>query len=183
MVLCFYELRFIWLYSTKKLIFDLMKRLYLIRHGEALDTVPGTDDSKRKLSRTGITETKKVIKYLSAQQVTFDFMIASHAIRTIETAKLIAKGIEFPLDKIVCDKRIYFEEFPVFFDILSELDNTVSSVAMIGHNPEISVFASHFLENVKIKMTPSTVIGIEILSDDWVNIKQANCKKIFIVSP
>jgi phosphohistidine phosphatase len=160
-----------------------MKRLYLIRHAEALNAPAGTEDIKRKLTYTGIQETKKIAKYLMVHKVNFDCIISSHAVRAMETAKLIASIVNYPADKILCDKRIYLEESRVFFDMLQELDNSVSKVAIVGHNPELNAFALHFLNDFSVRMSPSTVIGIEIMSNDWSKIKWAVHKKLFILTP
>jgi phosphohistidine phosphatase SixA len=97
--------------------------------------------------------------------------------------QLIALGVCFPAESIFYDKRVYFEEARVFFDILEELDDSVTDVAIIGHNPELTAFAQYFLNDLSVVMSPSAMIGIEINSDNWSKIKQAVYKKLFIITP
>jgi phosphohistidine phosphatase len=160
-----------------------MKRLYLMRHGEASDETDATTDINRKLVRTGITDTKKVIGYFIAQKVMPQCILTSPATRTYETAKLLANGLKFPPEKIMCDKRIYASDPYDLMDAIAELDDSFTNVILVGHNPNIAGMAVRFLDDFSIRMVPSTAIGIEFIIDSWTDIKQAKGKKLFYIAP
>lgn len=160
-----------------------MKIIYLIRHAKASVEESGIPDSKRQLLQTGIDRTRKIIQYFLANSVTFDLIIASHAKRAKDTAKIIAKGMQHPEKKIVSDKRIYHNDVSGYFDILYELDDTVSAAAIVGHNPVISEFANYFLEEKIMGLPTSGVVSIEIDTKRWTDINLAAHKTRFIITP
>jgi phosphohistidine phosphatase len=160
-----------------------MKKLYLIRHAKASKDRSGTDDHKRPLIETGIKRTQKVIQYFLDNKVSFDCMITSHASRAMDTAKLIAKGLGYPINDIVCDKRIYEMNESIYFTILSALNDSVTDVALIGHNPDITTFSNLFLDEKIINLPTSGVVCIEFDTNTWSEIKRAKHKVLFIISP
>jgi phosphohistidine phosphatase len=160
-----------------------MKTLYLIRHAKASDGEAGMPDEKRTLVKKGISNTQKIIQYLLAHKISFDCIISSHAIRAKDTAKIIAKGMQHPEKKIVCDKRIYHNNVSGYFDILYELDDSVSALAMVGHNPVITEFANYFLEDKIMSLPTSAVVCIEIDTKRWTDLNLATHKTRFIITP
>jgi phosphohistidine phosphatase len=167
----------------KNINFELMKTLYLIRHAKASDGEADMPDEKRTLVKKGINNIQKVIQYLLAQKISFDCIISSHATRALETAKIIAEGTEYPVEKIVCDKRIYNNDASVYFNVLYELDDSVSAAAIVGHNPAISELANYFLEDKIMSLPTSGVVSIEIDTERWTDINLAAHKMKFIITP
>ena len=70
-----------------------------------------------------------------------------------------------------------------FFDILSELDNSFSKVAIVGHNPELKLFANTFLKEDLISFPTSGVVCMEFETNKWSDIKRAKFKTLFVVTP
>jgi phosphohistidine phosphatase len=159
-----------------------MKKLYLIRHAKAFKDKTGNDDYMRPLIEAGLNRTKKIIQYLRDNKVTFDCMIASHARRAMDTAKLLANGLNFHKD-IVCDKRIYEMDESIYFTILSALEDSVSNVAVIGHNPDITTFSNLFLDEKIMNLPTSGVVCIEFDTDTWSDISRAKHNVLFMISP
>jgi phosphohistidine phosphatase len=159
-----------------------MKKLYLIRHAKASKDRTGIDDYKRPLIEAGIKRTKKIIQYFLDNKISFNCMIASHASRAMDTAKLIAKGLNYHKE-IICDKRIYEMDESIYFTILSALNDSVTDVALIGHNPDITTFSNLFLDEKIINLPTSGVVCIEFDTNTWSEIMRAKHKVLFIISP
>jgi phosphohistidine phosphatase len=153
-----------------------------MRHAKASIGEAGMPDVKRKLTKIGINDAQKVVKDLQTVKVSFDFIICSHAIRALETAKIIASGTAYPVDKIICDKRIYHRDVSRYFNVLYELDEAISSVLMVGHNPVITEFANYFLEEKIMYLTTSGMVCIEIDTKKWTDINLASHKTKFMIS-
>jgi len=83
-------------------------RYFFMRHGEAESNVAGILNSdirkKDSLTNKGRREAKKSGLELSKKKI--DFIYASDFIRTKETAKIVAKSLGIPQNKIIYDKRI-----------------------------------------------------------------------------
>ncbi len=160
-----------------------MKRLYLIRHTDAAEAEAGAKDASRKLHPYGIEKTKKLAKYFDEHAVVFDCMVSSQAVRAFETAGLLAHAQNFPVEKIMKDRRIYFCTSTAYFDILYELDDKLASVAVVGHNPYITEFANYFLKEKITSMDTSAAVCIEIDADKWTDINMADYTTLFVINP
>jgi phosphohistidine phosphatase len=64
---------------------------------------------------------------------------------------------------------------------LYELDDAISSVLMVGHNPVITEFANYFLEEKIMYMTTSGMVCIEIDTKKWTDINLASHKTKFMI--
>ena len=160
-----------------------MKTLYLVRHAKSSWDHPGLTDFERPLLEKGIIKTKKVIKFLKEKKVRIDLMISSPAVRAIETAKLIAKGLDYPIDKIITEKKIYEGTIDEILDIIYETDNKIDSLMLFGHNPNFSILAGSFVQLGDDFLPTSGIIGISFSTGKWKMISSAGAKKEFLVCP
>ncbi|MEI6851806.1 MAG: hypothetical protein WCL06_03145 [Bacteroidota bacterium] len=154
-----------------------------MRHSEAIDADANITDPQRKLTSQGIADTQKVMQYLLSHEIIFDCIINSQAMRSVETSKIIAAGMNLEENKIHSDVKLYLKDAASFFDILFELDDSLSEVALVGHNPHITGFANYFLEEKISSMAPSTMVCVEINTNSWSDINLADCRKIFMITP
>lgn len=84
--------------------------LYLIRHGESLmnsehpELINGRSNES-PLSGLGKIQAGKLGMHLAGEEVHFDEVYSSPAVRTIDTARLVCYYVNYPLEKIiVCDE-------------------------------------------------------------------------------
>ncbi|HNW97404.1 MAG TPA: histidine phosphatase family protein [Bacteroidales bacterium] len=160
-----------------------MKTLYVVRHAKSSWDFPDLPDVDRPLVEKGINKTKKIIKQLNEKNVKLDLLISSHAKRAHETAKLIAAGIFFPVERIEISRNIYQVDEDKIFNLLFSLNDEVDSVMIVGHNPALTQFANIFLDE-KIDLLPTSgVISLEFKTDKWTDIPKASCKTNFVLFP
>jgi len=159
-----------------------MKTLYIMRHGKAEE---GFDkaDYKRKLISKGIKRNKKIGGLLKEKNVTFDIVICSNATRTIETAEYMADLFQFPKADIQELSRFYLAPVSVMLDTFYSLDNAISSVLVVGHNPGISELVTTLSGQLVDWMPTSSLMAIEIDTDKWEEISNASTKIAFYLSP
>ncbi len=143
----------------------------------------GIDDFHRPLLDKGIEKTKKVIKYLNHLQINVDKIISSPAVRALETAKLIAAGIDFPKEKILIEPRIYEGSVDRIVDLIYATEDTFDSLMIFGHNPAITYLANLFL-NPGVEFIPTMGIAcVSFDTDKWSEIPLAETKNEFILFP
>ncbi len=65
---------------------------------------------------------------------TFDHVVASPAVRVIDTIDQFVKGSGMRIDAN-WDRRIYLASSATLMDVLRDQPDTATSVLMIGHNP------------------------------------------------
>ncbi len=77
-----------------------MKKLYFVRHGLTEMNVRSiySGHTETSLTKEGIKQAKKAAKH--AKNLNIDYIVSSPSSRAIETAKIIAKEIGYPLNDI-----------------------------------------------------------------------------------
>ncbi len=160
-----------------------MKTLYVARHAKSSWEHAGLDDHDRPLLEKGKKRTRKIIEYLLSQDVTFDFIISSTAVRAAETAVFIAKACNYPLDEIKFDPAIYHANAKAIFDQFLDLDDAYKSVLIVGHNPTFTNFVNHFMKPPIDWLPTSGVVCIRFDTDKWDQISVAPHQVVFAAFP
>jgi phosphohistidine phosphatase len=160
-----------------------MKTLYLVRHAKSSWEEPGVPDFNRPLIPKGIKKTATVIEFLQKRNTTIGLMISSPADRAYETAKLVAAGLGYPVNKIKIDRKIYDQYYDRILDIIYSTPNDVDSLMLFGHNPTITNLANLFLHPGIEYMPTSCVVCISFATDQWENMPSVEALQEFVVFP
>lgn len=161
----------------------MSKILFLVRHAKSSWDNSMLKDYERPLLNSGIERTGRVVQFLKSSAHRPDLIIASHAVRALETAKLLASGLDYPNHEILIESGIYYADADGLYDLVLALPDSKDAVMLVGHNPSMTQFANMFLDQ-KIDYLPTTgvaCIGFE--SDDWAGIALAERRVIFFVTP
>jgi phosphohistidine phosphatase len=160
-----------------------MKTLYLVRHAKSSWDHPGMTDFDRPLIDTGIKRNRKIIKYLKKQNVSVDLVISSPAVRTLETAKMVAAGIDYPIENISREPALYEASLHDFLDVIYDTPDEIKSLMVVGHNLTITHVANFFLEN-RIEMLPTSgLVAILFETEHWREIPSVKPEQLFVVFP
>ena len=144
-----------------------MKTLYIIRHAK---TNRSKDDLKRELIPLGIERTNKLGKYLKDKKCKVDILFSSYAKRAMQTAEIIAENIKYPKEKIISKESLYLTSQEQYFNIILEQNDSVNSIMIVGHNPEISNVAQFFVADFMSYMQTGACICLEFKTDNWIDI-------------
>jgi phosphohistidine phosphatase len=109
-------------------------RLLLIRHAK---TELGTPDEARQLTDRGKRDAAAIGEWLRAEDVLPDRVVVSAATRARQTWELT--GIDAETD---VDERVYDNTVSDLLDIMRGTDESVPTLAIVGHNPSIEAFAA-----------------------------------------
>ena len=157
--------------------------MYIVRHAKASWDFPELPDVDRPIVEKGINNTHKIAAELNSRNLIIDKIISSHAKRAIETANIIAKDINYPVEKIEINKGIYRVDVDDIFDVFTDVDNKVNSLLILGHNPTFTHFANLFLEETIETLPTSGVVSISFETDNWLELDKAQHKTNFILFP
>jgi len=143
-----------------------VKKLILIRHADAETGSFSTSDFNRKLTDKGKNRAIIQANRIKSMNINPDLIITSNAIRALETTEIISNILSpnCPIQKV----PLLYDDFTSsdFFNLLSKIDNSIETIALVGHNPNISVMASRIDSNAKINFAPCS-IGIFTLGESW----------------
>lgn len=112
-----------------------------------------------------------------------DLIVASHAVRALETARLLADRLSYPHHEIQIERNIYYLDADRLFALVMALPDTKDTVMLVGHNPAMTQLANVFLEQ-KIDYLPTTgVLSVTFEMAAWADMPLANKTIDFCVFP
>ncbi len=112
-----------------------VKELFVIRHAKSAWGDAGLDDHERPLNQRGQRDAPRMGAALAERGVRPDVIVSSTAVRAITTARLIAKEIGFPEESILQREALYLPRPDEVLQVLRELDESLASAMVFGHNP------------------------------------------------
>ena len=122
-----------------------MKRLILMRHGEAVRPHAGIEDFDRSLDDEGRSESRRMGLALAEAGYVPDLALVSAARRTLET--WAAAAAAFPDDVAVEQGRKFYAASAVTLSIaVTEAADKAGTIMVVGHNPGIHQFAMHLAQ-------------------------------------
>lgn len=158
-----------------------MKTLYIVRHGKAiLRAADQVGDFDRQLIEKGINRTIKLAEYLKRLDEKVDLIISSPALRAIGTAKIVASGLDYPIDAILEDESIYTENEAYLFDLLFQTSDKVEKLMIVGHNPTLTNFLNYFLEKPIDWFKTSSIACLVFDTNDWTEITKVKAELVYL---
>jgi phosphohistidine phosphatase SixA len=112
----------------------MRRRIVVMRHGEALAAGQGSRDRDRRLSELGRQQTAWVGSRLKELGWVPDLIIASDAVRTLETTSQLALGLSAAIP-FEAHADLYLGGFDAMAYRVSLLAEDLATVAVVGHNP------------------------------------------------
>ena len=158
----------------------MAKRLVLIRHAKSSWANPLQSDFERPLNDRGQHDAPEMGERLKKAGVIPDRIIASTAKRAKQTAKHIAKGVDYPVESIEWHEDLYHCISAVFEEVILTVDDAVNTLFIVAHNPGISEFAASLDPSRTVNHMPTcAVVGIEIDAKRWSDLQTAG-KRLFL---
>ncbi len=160
-----------------------MKKLILVRHAKSSWDNPDLTDFERVLNKRGIRDAQFMSELLQKILPVPDLFISSSAIRAVSTAKYFADTYDVDFENIVIDNGVYDRGSKYIINKLKKTDNTVNSIILFGHNPDITSLASYFSGQYFDNIPTCSFVGIEFPFNTWENIEEENGRLIFYEYP
>lgn len=117
-----------------------MHQLHLLRHAKS-SWDDDAEDHERTLTKRGREAARLVGEALQKTIGELDLVLCSSALRTRETARLALAGFS-PPPEVLYEDGLYLASAGKLLKRLSELDERVGSVMIIGHNPGLHELAT-----------------------------------------
>ena len=113
----------------------MRRNVLVLRHGQAGH---GARDVDRPLTERGKRDVGKIGAWMCQQGLLPERAIASAARRTTETAQLCCAAAGVDAAVIRYERALYQADCDVWMAELAALDETMTTVLLIGHNPTLS---------------------------------------------
>ncbi|MBA3766421.1 MAG: histidine phosphatase family protein [Acidobacteria bacterium] len=114
-----------------------MKKLLLMRHAKSDWSTPGQQDFDRPLNERGVKSARLVGEYIRKHGIRPGLIISSPARRTRQTIALVMESAHLAAE-LRYDERIYEASAERLFAVVSQVEDSVNDLMLVGHNPGMS---------------------------------------------
>lgn len=115
-----------------------MKRLTLMRHGEARWKDAGVSDLERPLNRRGTNAAEAMARRLLELQLVPELLLVSPARRTQQTAEIVARALSVPARRVVREEALYLASAADLLKVVQGTGPRVAHLLLVAHNPGVS---------------------------------------------
>jgi phosphohistidine phosphatase len=148
-----------------------MKTLTLIRHAKSSWKNAYLLDIDRPLNKRGKRDAPKMGGRLADQGTSPELIVSSPATRAMVTAETIALEIDYPIEDIVVDERIYMADVDDLLSFIQRLDDTLEHVMLFGHNPGLTDLVNTLSPSQTIDNVPTCgVIEMDFETNTWASV-------------
>ena len=153
-----------------------MKKLYIVRHAQKAEETQGQDDYDRPLSQEGKDEAKKMAQKLASKNVNADLIVASPAVRTVQTAEIFAEELGYRKN-VMYNDVLYMAYVNELIETITYTFDTVDSMVLVAHNPSLTALAVS-LVGFKEKILPGGIVEVEFNCNSWIDISKENASLV-----
>ncbi|WP_242152137.1 SixA phosphatase family protein [Sphingomonas sp. BAUL-RG-20F-R05-02] len=167
-----------------------MKTLTLLRHAKSGWDDPVARDFDRPLNGKGKRAAAMVGRHLRDLRLSFDHVVASPAVRVMETLDEIERGYGRALG-IGWDRRLYLASAETLLDLIQALPDTAADVLLVGHNPGLEDLVLMLVPGgtgdlrsaVELKYPTASVARMTFAVDDWSGVTTGGGALALFVRP
>lgn len=152
-----------------------MKTLTLLRHAKSGWDDMNLRDFDRPLNAKGQRAAQVVGRHLRTLDLGFDRVVASPAVRVVETLDHVARGFGAALSP-EWDRRLYLASVASIIDVIQEQAEGVERLLVVGHNPGLEELVLAFVppsatnpqrEDVEEKFPTASVAVMTFEAATW----------------
>ncbi len=167
-----------------------MKRLFLLRHGEA-GTADNKHDKSRKLTPKGTADAMALGRYMADRGFTPDFVLCSSATRTQQTAAQVLRTFDHSIT-MSCEDALYNAPRGKLLSRIQDIDNIYHAVLVVAHNPGIFELCITLAEQGADSVTrrllssgfmPGTLCVLECPCGEWGTIQPSENVLLDLATP
>jgi len=160
-----------------------MKTLVLVRHAKSSWDNPNLTDFQRPLNKRGQRDAPFMAKVFKKTGIKLEKIVASPAERTLTTAQIFADVLDYPFDDIETESSLYDESFNYFLQVIRELDDSLSTVMIISHNPTITMMINYLTAYNLDNLPTCGCFGISLDVAEWNKVGKSSGKCLFYEYP
>lgn len=158
-----------------------MKTLLLLRHAKSSWEDPSLSDFDRPLNERGVGDAKLMGKFICKMKIDPDLIVSSPAERARQTTELVLTSSGLQLE-LRFDARIYEASTRRLLEVISQIEDTVDTVMLVGHNPGFEELVEA-LTNTERGMPTAALACIELRDNQWKTVGAGKGQPKWLVTP
>lgn len=164
------------------------RHLLLLRHAKSDWNAGAASDFERPLNKRGVKDALRMGRWMHAEDLAPDCVIASPARRARETSLMVCKELEIPERDIDFDPRLYEADVSNLLEVLADCPKTCKDVMLVGHNPGLAdLLAWLWGENISLpedgKLIPTATLARLRMPRDWTRLERGCGRTIVLTRP
>jgi len=141
------------------------------------------EDIDRPLVEDGIEDAYKMSSWMKKNKHLPDLFITSPAVRAYGTAMVFARTLDYQLNKIKINKKLYECGVDGFLDVISSIKDEYDTVILFGHNPDITQAAYNFARDFVDDLPTTGIVAIDFNVLSWEEITTSKGTIKFVKRP
>lgn len=134
------------------------KRLLLLRHAKAVPADGTFADIARPLAARGERDSRHMGERMRRRHERPDLILASPAVRTRQTAEIVAAAFDYGPEKIAFDERLYLADPDEIAAVIAAQDPSIACLLVVGHNPGLSELAHRLSPELAVDDLPTAAL-------------------------
>ena len=160
-----------------------MKTIYLVRHAKSSWGDLTLPDFDRSLNERGQKNAPEMARRLLDKQIQLDAFVTSTAKRALQTASHFIKVYNRQVEELQLQDKLYHAAPAIYRELISSLPDTISSVAIFGHNPGITEFVNGLTTTRIDNMPTCGIFAVQMDSNRWSDFPLAHKTFLFFDAP
>ncbi|MBN2657952.1 MAG: histidine phosphatase family protein [Spirochaetales bacterium] len=158
-----------------------MKEICFIRHGKSAQGHSSGSDFERPLNSRGEQDSLEMGRRLAERNFKPDLVISSPALRAASTAQRVAAELGYDIERIRYDENLYLCEISDFKELIKNMDDSIRTVLIVGHNPAIEMAEYYFTGTGRDRFP---TCGLFIMdTPSWNQCGKRQCREIYYDYP
>jgi len=153
-----------------------MKRLLIMRHAKSSWKDSEIPDHKRPLKKRGLKEAAYIGKVLKNKELIPDKIISSNAVRSADTATIVADKCGYKKEIEYTDK-LYMAESGAILELIHTQPDSIKTLMVIGHNPGMEALVQVLSRKVE-SLSTASVVYLQADIKSWKDLKQDSKLKL-----
>ncbi|HEY0676640.1 MAG TPA: histidine phosphatase family protein [Chitinophagaceae bacterium] len=159
-----------------------MKTVILVRHAKSSWDDHTLTDFDRPLNDRGKKDAPEMGERLVKRKIKIDLFVSSSAKRAKKTAQAFAEAFGLKKDEVVLNEALYLASPEVFYNVITELPESVKSVVVFSHNPGLTDFVNS-LSDTRVDNVPTCGMYAVTFKGNWQHFREATKEFLFFDYP
>ena len=161
-----------------------MRRLTLMRHGDAQWKDPEVADFARPLNRRGTAEAEAMARRLAELALIPDLIMTSPARRTQQTAEIVARELALGPRNVRYEEPLYLAGAREILKHAQAIGPRVPHLMIIGHNPGVSELAHLLAPGSELGgLATAAICTLTFDTDQWSAVAAALVRDVLSEAP
>ena len=153
-----------------------MKTLIMVRHGKSSWDY-SVSDKDRPLQERGVNDALLVSSKFNSQAENIDAVFSSPANRALHTAMIFTRQLNISLSLVQITNELYDFSGESVFDFISNLDDSLDSVMIFGHNHAFTHVANSLGNTYIDNVTTSGLVQLNFPVNSWNSVTKGTTKQ------